>query len=265
MFVIRMLPPIYVINLERSQARRDAMERQLLRLGLPFTFFKAIDGGKLDPTALPDYDAKKRHWYFGQDLSLSEIGCYLSHLHLIEKIVTEKPTYAVILEDDLNIDNEFAMVLHALGQLTASWDMIRLAGLRHRPTQALYPLTPQHTLTRLLNTANGAQGYALTPHGASKLLSAARPIIRPVDIMMDRYWHNRVDILAVQPYVVQARPDVQTDMQHLVPLRLPMGWDWGRVKLCRGGRKLKDSFGKRLTNQWRRYRRVYEFGGAKLD
>ncbi|PON15211.1 hypothetical protein C2W62_25035 [Candidatus Entotheonella serta] len=86
-----MLPPIYVINLEHSTARRDAMERRLHNLGLPFNLIKAVDGRTLDPAAVPDYHGKKRRWYFDQDLDPSEIGCYLSHVGLLEKIAAEKP------------------------------------------------------------------------------------------------------------------------------------------------------------------------------
>jgi glycosyl transferase, family 25 len=256
-----MLPPIYIINLERSIARRDAMACQLHGLDLTFTFIKAVDGHALEPTALPDYNMKKRRWYFDQDLTPSQLGCYLSHLRLMEKIAMERPTYAVILEDDVDIDDAFVDVLHAIGQLPATWDMIRLAGLRERRAQPLHQLTPQHTVARLLNTANGAHAYALTPRGASKLVAVARPIVRPIDIMMDRYWYNGIDILAVQPYVVRARFDVPSDMQRPTSSQSQTMSQWGkmRVKAYRRARKLKESLCKRVTNQWRRYRRVYEF------
>lgn len=165
----------------------------------------------------------------------------------------------MILEDDIDLDDTLADVLRALGKLPASWEMIRLAGLRERQSQSLCQLTPQHTVERLLNTAGGTQGYALTPHGASKLLAAARPIIRPIDIMVDRYWHNGVDILAVQPYVVRARLDIPSDTQRPPPRRHQVVWDWSRVRFFRGARKLKDSLCKRITNQWRCFRCVYEF------
>lgn len=240
------------------------MASQLRGLGMPFMFVKAVDGRAIDPAALPDYSARKRRWYFDRDLSPSEIGCYLSHLQLIEKIAREQPPYAVILEDDVDLDDAFVEVLRAIGQLPTSWDMIRLAGLRRRRAQPLLQLTPQHTIVRLLNTANGAQGYALTARGASKLAAVARPIMRPIDIMMDRYWHNGIDILAVQPYVVRARLDVPSDMLRLPPTPRQAIWHWHRVrvKAYRSGRKLKESLCKRVTNQWRRYRRVYEFDNA---
>lgn len=46
------MPPILVINLEKSVERRAFMTAQLTQLGLPFELVKAVDGDTLTPQAL---------------------------------------------------------------------------------------------------------------------------------------------------------------------------------------------------------------------
>ena len=137
---------------------------------------------------------------FGCDLTPNEIGCYLSHYRLYEKIIGENIQRAVILEDDVEISDDFPKILHALNGAPDDWEFIRLAGIRARKGKEVAKLSDKYRVVRLLNTACGAQAYLINLRGAKKLLKYGREITRQLDIMIDRYWENGLRIMAVLPY-----------------------------------------------------------------
>ncbi|MGL5488512.1 MAG: glycosyltransferase family 25 protein, partial [Shewanella sp.] len=67
--------PIFVISLLRSHERREAIEKQMARLGLSFTFFDAVDGKLLNDNDLSKVDLKLAKVFCGHSLSLGEVGC----------------------------------------------------------------------------------------------------------------------------------------------------------------------------------------------
>ena len=105
-------PRLFVINLDRSPDRRQFMSEQFSRLRLHFEFCRAVDGGALTERDLAPYDREKRWRAFGCDLTANEIGCYLSHYRLYERIVEEKIPRAVILEDDTELSDDFPAIVH---------------------------------------------------------------------------------------------------------------------------------------------------------
>lgn len=191
---------LFVINLARSPDRRQFMSEQLLRLGLPFDVFRAVDGHTLTDGDLVAYNREKRLRSFGDDLTPTEIGCYLSHYRLYRKIVTERIPRAVVFEDDTEISDDLPAILRALENSPESWEFIRLAGLRERKGKEVAYLGHGYRAVRLRHTACGSQAYIVNQQGARKLLDYGKEITRQVDITIDRYWENGLRIMAVQPY-----------------------------------------------------------------
>ena len=97
----------FVINLKRSEDRRQYIKNALNLLGLQYQFIEAIDGAKMSEQT--HYEIKqrsknltKKHPY-RSPITKEEAGCALSHLKVYEKIVKENIDYACILEDDIKI------------------------------------------------------------------------------------------------------------------------------------------------------------------
>jgi GR25 family glycosyltransferase involved in LPS biosynthesis len=90
----------YYINLERSAARRQAFEQQLLALGLEtlYTRFPAIDGASLRGKASP--------------IKPGEIGCFHSHVAALRAASGTK-TCVHILEDDAVLSENVRPVLES--------------------------------------------------------------------------------------------------------------------------------------------------------
>src|ERR1700722_9368909 len=106
-------PPVFVINLKRSQDRRAEMTRRLDALGIPHEFFEAVEGGTLDLRNLPAYDSARRRLLFGRDLRPGEVGCLLSHRGVYQRIVENGIEKSLVLEDDVFLSRDFPQVVRA--------------------------------------------------------------------------------------------------------------------------------------------------------
>ena len=112
-------PRILVINLARSPDRRRFIGDRLGRLGLDHEFFPAVDGAALTEDDLVNYDRKARLKAFGCDLLPNELGCYLSHYRIYQKIIAESIPRALILEDDVEVSDDLPAILEALADAPA--------------------------------------------------------------------------------------------------------------------------------------------------
>ncbi len=197
-------PPVFVINLERSSDRRQSMAAQLSRLGIGFEFFAATDGEKLTQHEPARYDEQFAIGQISRPMSRSEVGCYLSHARLWQKIVDHRIPWAVVLEDDVDIMGDLTGIVSAIGALPFEWDLIRLAGLGSPRALPLCTLTSEATLATLLQGAGGTQAYCVSFGGARKLLDYATPgVVGTVDDhVIDNCWRTGLRILAVQPFPI---------------------------------------------------------------
>ena len=240
-------PQLFIINLERSGDRRKYMSDRLNQLSLGFEFYDAVDGAELTEYDLGSYNCEKRLKAFGCDLTPNEIGCYLSHYRLYEKIMSENIQQAVIMEDDVEIADDFPKILHELNGAPDDWEFIRLAGTRVRKGKEVAKLAGEYRVVRLLNTASGAQAYLINLRGAKKLLKYGREITRQLDMMIDRYWENGLRIMAVLPYPVGPCSRFRST------IGLPLGDVWRHpgkrmIRVRTKTAKLVDGINKRLYN-----------------
>ena len=93
----------YFINLDRSPGRRRFMERQLA--GMPFERIPAVEGSKL---TLPDVADMERQKDWAFLLTPNAIGCALSHLAAYRRLVESRDEFAIFLEDDVELLDDFA-------------------------------------------------------------------------------------------------------------------------------------------------------------
>lgn len=202
--------PIFVINLKSSPERRRAAAEQLQRVGLTPTFVDAVDGRRLPADEIARLvDAEGRLRRAPKPLSAAEVGCYLSHWNVLERILAEGLPQALVMEDDLLAGDELPAVLDALATRTLPpYDMIKL-GISEPLTKdftPILPLTETAALVRHHNVVNSNLAYVITAEGARRFMSYGRPIRYPVDVAMNRSWRHGLDILAVRPWPVLPNP-----------------------------------------------------------
>ena len=87
-------PPVYVINLPRSKARKRSIVSQFKKHAIPYQLVPAVDGSAMSTETIARYNRIKRKeeakkelaFHLPRDLTPGEVGCYLSHIKIYETI-----------------------------------------------------------------------------------------------------------------------------------------------------------------------------------
>lgn len=88
----------YIINLKNSIDRRNHIEKQLRQNNIPYEIVEAVDG-----RLIPEKELNRIREENPEQLP-TEVGCMLSHLKVYRRIVDSGEPYALILEDDTEIE-----------------------------------------------------------------------------------------------------------------------------------------------------------------
>jgi glycosyl transferase family 25 len=212
--------PVFVINLPDDAERRRHMTSLLAALGLRAEFVPAVDGRCISDADRADYNEGLALRIYGHAMTDAEIGCYLSHYRLYERIVRERIGAALILEDDLEASPDLpAIVRDVLACADNGWQVVRLESLRGRVRK---PSSAKFRGTRVADLAGGAGLYRLRTHvlgagaylirgeGAARMVEYGRHIFMPIDQTMDRFWENGIQPYVVRPFPVRQRPDFES-------------------------------------------------------
>lgn len=99
----------FVINLDRSKDRLDAITGKLDALGIDFQRVSAVDGSKISEEQkkellypIDHFETKVR---FTRELTNGEIGCFLSHRECWKRLLDSDEKWALIMEDDIDISS----------------------------------------------------------------------------------------------------------------------------------------------------------------
>lgn len=177
------IPPIFVISLADSTARRDSISKHLRHLGLDFTFVEAVDGRSgLSPAMEELVDRDEARARLGRDMTDAEIACALSHTLVYKRMLNEKLESAVILEDDMVPTEDFLALLLS-GRLQQSRQQLIL--LYYNLAQALKwsfrPCISGYSLFKFAALPSSAAAYYLDRSAAKRLLEAAYPVVFVAD------------------------------------------------------------------------------------
>lgn len=98
--------PTYVINLDKDVERMQFMHSQLNKLSIEYERFKAI---LLSEYTLSEseYNEDKAIKCGGRALLPGELGCALSHAKILQMVVDKNQPFALILEDDVVLPQDF--------------------------------------------------------------------------------------------------------------------------------------------------------------
>jgi len=202
-----MLPILYV-NLDRDGARRDRMEAEFKKLGLPGERFPATLWTVLSPSEQARYYSPELNsQQFHKPLVNGEKGCYASHLRAWQWLLDSPHSALVVLEDDVRLKPEFATVVEAIAALPAAWDMVKLLGRpatgKREKLRAQRALIPGTELVDYARVPSLTAGYVISRAGASKLLKSRQPFGRPIDVDLRHFWENGLKIQGVEPAAIE--------------------------------------------------------------
>jgi len=238
---------VFIINLDRQSERWEQYQKEARfqkvignKTLLDYSIrTSAIDGKNLD---LETLDLKKisktynlNDQYFVDpdprllsiirkknitvDLSKEEIAVALSHLKTWKKIVEENIPYALILEDDVFFEGDFALKINELWQELSSktecasfFDILYLSYKEVEQGAEVEYISKN--LFRPIRGLWWLSGYVLSNSGAKKLLKEL-PISSPVDLWLNLKF-KKLEVLASADSIIFQREDLKSDNNYSI-------------------------------------------------
>lgn len=185
-----------LINLDGSDARLQRASDELKAQGLDFIRVPAFDGRKLVVDDFSRYNSSRARRYMGRDCIGGEIGCYMSHVECARRFLDSDERYALILEDDIYLFEDFALHLHQLiawfdAHPNYPWHLLNLGDEKLKrfmstPVQSF----GEHTLYRTHYFPMRTCALLWSRAGAKAFLENSKEIFCPIDNFL-RYLMNR--------------------------------------------------------------------------
>ncbi len=212
----------YLINLDRAKQRLELMEQEFKKQDMPFQKISAVDAEKLDK-----YEFKIKNRY-DRKLVPGEIGCYLSHIQALKTFLESGNSYALIIEDDAVLCDDFKTILEksllAYKDLPEKhkWDVLKLFNGKRRHIKITdiyknYFLAACGTSVPITTIA-----AVWTRKAAEKFLNkVANPVSvigRPIDCDLQHPWEFNLRIYNILPSLVSIAP-FETQIQLVKKLR----------------------------------------------
>jgi glycosyl transferase family 25 len=207
---------VLVINLARSPERLAAIRTQLDAINIPFDRIDAFDGRNLSDDFVeqvsPAHIVRKS---YHRALSKAEVACSLSHKKAWRQIIDDDLDFGVILEDDVDLLDNFSEVVTLLAELPhGDWDFIKLYALRRGGGKNIAKRFDYrgHTFVTYHRYPLGFVGQAVSRRGAKALIQNLPYVTEPVDGQLKSWWEAGVFPFGLIPYCVTTDLDGVSDI-----------------------------------------------------
>lgn len=191
--------PIWMINLDRATERRAKMEAQFEAMGLTVTRVPAIDGKAEAARLATMADMPGFAKLMGRPPLSAELGCYLSHLEVWQRLVDSGAEVGLVLEDDVVFHDDFLPAIRAALTVSDQWDMLKLNRIRAK-IPVRQGRVGNWSLNAYLGPATGFGAYLLKRDLALRLLPAMLPIRLPVDYEATRFFEHDFRLMGLEPF-----------------------------------------------------------------
>ena len=201
----------YVINMDSASDRMAHMDAELKRVGIPYIRQPGVVGMELTyPNEnFSDWSYKYLH---GRRWAPRELGCYLSHIQCLRNFLQTDAPYALILEDDVKLDDNIKLILECAFQHASDWSMLRLSSVNHGKWWPVRKMG-SHSLAVCLTREKGAGGYMVDRKAAACMVKKLLPMRLAWDIAFDLEWLLGLKTLGIYPLPVQQNTDFETQIQ----------------------------------------------------
>jgi GR25 family glycosyltransferase involved in LPS biosynthesis len=201
---------VYIIHMDGNKKREDNIHQQKKKMIGPFNIqiFPAVNGKELDFNQFKKNEgANDNDWLIPQVKRRGEVGCYLSHRNIIDKIRKEKDSskYSIIFEDDFQVNtNDLYSTVHkiinTLNKENLDFDMIYLGNLNHNHAEKIkddiYVLNKKQDLW-------GTHGYLIKNESADKIYTLIQKIFKPIDnIYQDLLYQDKLKGYVIFPTII---------------------------------------------------------------
>ena len=191
-----------MINLDRAPERLARISAQLQRLQLPYTRLAAVDARALTPAQQAELDAPAFRRKHGMTPVAGELGCYLSHLDVMRSFLASDAEFALVLEDDVLLQDSLPAVLQGLMKHRTRWDVAKLSAVHRGTPQPYLEVAPGHQLAVMLSRCTGSSAYLMNRQAAEAYLrepGGLLPMQLPYDHVFDQGWRFGIKFRLVTP------------------------------------------------------------------
>jgi len=191
----------FVITLRRATARKFQVDRILANCPVACQVVDAVDGKELSSAELDDvYQSSLHSPKYPFSLSSGEIGCFLSHRRLWQRMVDENRSQALIIEDDVDFEpTPFAQSLAFASEHAEPGDYVQF---QVRPLVDSARMVAHQGDLRLVwpqVTPLRTSAQLVTQEAAVRLLKVTRQFDRPIDSFLQMQWLTGVRMTAMAP------------------------------------------------------------------
>lgn len=194
------LVPIIVINLRRAADRRLKMDAHLQELGLPATFFEAIDGRAMTAEEVARMAPQPLPTEYGRQLTAGEIGCGASFQAVLRDVASGDDEFVCVLEDDALLAPDcHALLDPAWLRTLPAFDVLRLLPNNYRPLEVPVAKRGRYSIVAPLRSDYGATAQIFSRAGAARIADALSPMKLTLDVLIYRDPGLRLRVLEVRP------------------------------------------------------------------
>lgn len=204
---------IFIINLPTSTDRKKNISEQLSSMNLEYHLFPAVNGKTDNHPLLSHYDDGLSQKFRSKSLTQGQLGCYASHYLLWEKCVKLNEPIIVIEDDALIYPVPFLDFIQKASGLPQKYNCIRLFSNKRKTFNhdEEYKLS-ETSIHKFSKGHMSTTGYYLTPKAAQKFIEHSKSWYLAVDIFMDRFWVNGVDVYGTIPACLTNDPKFDSDI-----------------------------------------------------
>jgi glycosyl transferase, family 25 len=229
---LRSVLAVYVINLRRAAARREAALDQLRRPDLSVDVIEAVDGRGLavgsDGHVIGTGYVPRLRRRFGP----GELGCSLSHMRALLAFLASDAPLALVLGDDFEVTPGGWDRLDHLLSAGLSFDVLKLGsplGSRLRDPEVWRNEGLRVVAT--LSPSTLSHAYVVTRAGAQRLVSSPGLASMPFDLFLRDTYRHRCRVLEVEPslftYKDDGRSAIAQDRDEAIAANLALRlWLW---------------------------------------
>ncbi len=195
----------FVITLARAKNRRSQVQRLVENISGECEVLEGVDGRELSQEEMDSVYVRRLHLpSYPAQLRPGEIGCFLSHRKVWQRILDDQVPYAFVLEDDADLRMpEFADSLQFAIDSASDGDYVQfqVRNLEKIPYReiAVSEREPRLRLVQPVVVPLRGTAQLITQGAAARLLAATRIFDRPVDTMMQMHWITKVRMLMMLP------------------------------------------------------------------
>ncbi len=192
----------FIIHLERAKERLHQVET--IKKSFPKTFCEvvgAVDNIQLSEADLNSYYMpKKLSPEYPFALNKGEVACFLSHRLCWQRIIDMNLDAALIVEDDLEIEQrEFDKAFKLVTNKLEKNSYVRFPTKQREAVAEVVLKDGQTTLFRPKVVGLKTTAQIVNVDAARRLLASSSTFDRPVDSFLQMHWIHGVEMYSVQP------------------------------------------------------------------